>query len=212
MDSTRIHDHDDTLAAHYSGLERLEAPHGTPHRTAATTAWSSSAIWSRTWRPAKRWRSSSLFPAGAAPPTPACPDSLCSYHQRGRHQIARPVALFNHYFKERNMTERTERVMRELLEEEGVSEEVARLRMRDEDLWVLRPGARFDEDLTGEEGVRLWEEAAQVAQTVADAISNGPGSIQASPAVTMLVWDVAARAEEALARAVRRRQREEVGR
>ncbi len=109
------------------------------------------------------------------------------------------------------MTERTERVMRELLEEEGVSEEVARLRMRDEDLWLLRPGIRFDEDLTGEEGVRLWEEAAQVAQTVADAISSGPRTIQASPAVTMLVWDAAARAEEALARA-RRRQREEAGR
>ena len=31
MDTTRIHDHDDTLDAHHSGLERLEAPHGTPH-------------------------------------------------------------------------------------------------------------------------------------------------------------------------------------
>ena len=28
MDTTRIHDHDDTLDAHYSGFERLEAPHG----------------------------------------------------------------------------------------------------------------------------------------------------------------------------------------
>ncbi len=30
MDTTRIHDHDDTdtLDAHYSGLERLDAPHG----------------------------------------------------------------------------------------------------------------------------------------------------------------------------------------
>ena len=27
MDTTRIHDHDDTLDAHYSGLERLR-PHG----------------------------------------------------------------------------------------------------------------------------------------------------------------------------------------
>ena len=27
MDTTRIHDHDDTLEAHYSGLERLR-PHG----------------------------------------------------------------------------------------------------------------------------------------------------------------------------------------
>ncbi len=35
MDTTRVHPHDrdrdDTLDAHYSGLERLEAPHGTPH-------------------------------------------------------------------------------------------------------------------------------------------------------------------------------------
>ena len=28
MDTTRIHDRDDTLDAHYAGLERLEAPHG----------------------------------------------------------------------------------------------------------------------------------------------------------------------------------------
>ncbi len=103
----------------------------------------------------------------------------------------------------------TEQVMRQLLEEEGVSEEVARLRMRDDDLWVLRPGARFDEDLTGEEGVRMWEEAAQLAQAAADAISNGPRTIQASPAVTMLVWDAATRAEEALARARRRQRGEE---
>jgi hypothetical protein len=95
----------------------------------------------------------------------------------------------------------TEQVMRELVEEEGLTEEAARLRLRDEDLWVLPPHARFDEELQGEEGVRLWEQAAQMAHTVADAISNGPGTIQASPAVTMLAWDAAARAEEALARA-----------
>ena len=30
MDTTRVHpyDHDDTLNAHYSSLERLDAPHG----------------------------------------------------------------------------------------------------------------------------------------------------------------------------------------
>ncbi len=100
----------------------------------------------------------------------------------------------------------TDQVMRELLEDEGLPEEAARLRLQDRDLWLLHPGARFDEDLQGEEGVRLWEEAAAVARTVADSISNGPGTIQASPAITMLAWDAAARAEEALARA-RRRQR-----
>ncbi len=31
MDTTRVHDHDDTIDAPHSGLERLEAPHGTPH-------------------------------------------------------------------------------------------------------------------------------------------------------------------------------------
>ncbi len=95
----------------------------------------------------------------------------------------------------------TDQVMRELLEDEGLPEEAARLRLQDRDLWLLHPGARFDEDLQGEEGVRLWEEAAAVARTVADSISNGPGTIQASPAITMLAWDAAARAEEALARA-----------
>ncbi len=31
MDTTRVHDHDDTVEAHHSCLERLEAPDGTPH-------------------------------------------------------------------------------------------------------------------------------------------------------------------------------------
>ncbi len=95
----------------------------------------------------------------------------------------------------------TDQAMRELLEDEGLTEEVARLRLQDSDLWLLHPGVRFDEDLQGEEGVRLWEEAAAVARTVADSISNGPGTIQANAAITQLVWDAAARAEEALARA-----------
>ncbi len=95
----------------------------------------------------------------------------------------------------------TERLMRELLEDEGLTEEVARLRLQDSDLWLLHPGARFDDELQGEEGVRLWEEAAVVARTMADSISNSPGTIQASLAITQLVWDTAARTEEALARA-----------
>jgi hypothetical protein len=95
----------------------------------------------------------------------------------------------------------TEQIMRGLLEEEGLTEEVARLRLRDRDLWLLHPGARFDEDLEGDEGVKMWEEAAGAAQTIADAVSNGPGTIQANPAITQLVWDAAFRAQVALARA-----------
>ena len=100
----------------------------------------------------------------------------------------------------------TEQIMRELIEEEGLSEEVARLRLRDADLWLLHPGSRFDEDLQGEEGVRMWEEAAGAAQAIADIVSNGPATIQANPAITQLVWDAAFRAQEALARAEDRLQ------
>ncbi len=98
----------------------------------------------------------------------------------------------------------TEPMVRELIEQEGWSEEVARLRLQDEDLWLLHPGQRFDEDLQGKEGVLMWEEASAVARTIADGVSNGPGTIQASPAITMLVWDAVERAEEALARTRRR--------
>src|SRR5215208_1346716 len=100
----------------------------------------------------------------------------------------------------------TEQIVRELIEEEGLSEEVARLRLQDEDLWLQHAGQRFDEDLQGEEGVRLWEEASQAARSVADIGANGPGTVQASPALTSLVTDAAERAEEALAPA-RLRQR-----
>jgi hypothetical protein len=50
----------------------------------------------------------------------------------------------------------------------------------------------------------LWEEAATVAQTIADAVSNEPGTIRASPAITMIVWDTAETARDALHRARKR--------
>jgi hypothetical protein len=99
---------------------------------------------------------------------------------------------------------RREQTIQELVEQDGLSEEEASLRLEDEDLWLLHPGARFDESLQGEEGVRLWEEAANAARTVADIVSNGPGTIRANAAVTTLVWDAAKRAEVALERARRR--------
>ena len=54
----------------------------------------------------------------------------------------------------------------------------------------------------------MWEEAAGAARSIADMVSNGPGTIQANPAITQLVWDAAERAQEALERA-RERVREE---
>lgn len=106
------------------------------------------------------------------------------------------------------MTER-EQMLRYLTKDVGLERNIAELRMADEDLWVLHPDQRFDDELTGEEGVRLWAEAAQVAQAVAAVVSSGPGTIKASPALTQLVWDAASRAEEALERAQRRQAEEE---
>jgi hypothetical protein len=98
----------------------------------------------------------------------------------------------------------TEQEMRYLTEEVGVSEEEARLRLRDGDLWLLHPDQRFDDELQGEEGVRAWEEAAIITHAIGNMVSNGPGTLQANPAITQLVWDVDARAQEALRRARRR--------
>jgi hypothetical protein len=99
---------------------------------------------------------------------------------------------------------RREQIIQELVEQDGLSEQEARFRLQDQDLWLLSPQARFDEGLQGEEGVRLWQEAAVAAHSIADIISNGPGTIDANLAVTQLIWDAAQRAEEALHRARRR--------
>jgi hypothetical protein len=94
--------------------------------------------------------------------------------------------------------------IRYLVEEVGLSEEAARLRLRDDDLWLLEPDQRFDDELQGEEGVRLWEEAVTVTHAIGNIVHNGPGTIEPGPAITQLVWDLDARAQEALGRARRR--------
>lgn len=101
----------------------------------------------------------------------------------------------------------TEQEIKYLTDTVGLSEEAARLRLRDEDLWLLRPDGRFDEELVGEEGVRAWEEAVTLAHAIGNMVSNGPGTIQANPAITQLVWDADARAQEALRRARERSRR-----
>ena len=104
------------------------------------------------------------------------------------------------------MTE--EQTLKYLMKEIGVTEEEARLKTRDQDLWILDPAMRFDEHLQGDEGVRRWEEAALIVRNIADIVSNGPGAIEAGPAMTQLIWDAAARAEEALRRARLRAEEE----
>ena len=100
------------------------------------------------------------------------------------------------------MTEqRTEEVetIRYLTEESGVSEEEARLMMRDPDLWILDPAARYGYELEGEEGVRHWQAAYELAQDLAEFATN---KIDLSnPALTQLANDAAERARERAARA-----------
>jgi hypothetical protein len=47
----------------------------------------------------------------------------------------------------------------------------------------------------------MWEEAATIAYSIGNIVNKGPRTIQANPAITQLVWDLSARAEEALRRA-----------
>ncbi len=99
-----------------------------------------------------------------------------------------------------------EDMMQYLVEEAGLPEEDARLRLQDDDLWILHPDQRWDADLQGEEGVRAWEEAAHITSAVADIVRNGPRTLHVSPAITHLVRDLDARAQEALRRARERHQ------
>ncbi len=98
----------------------------------------------------------------------------------------------------------TEQEMEYLVEEVGLSEHAARLRLRDRDLWLLDPGQRYDDELQGEDGVRMWEEAVTITYSIANIVRNGPGTIEPNPAITQLVWDLDLRAQEALRRARRR--------
>jgi len=91
--------------------------------------------------------------------------------------------------------------MEYLVEEVGLSEHEARLRLRDPDLWLLQPDQRYDDELQGEDGVRMWEEAVIITHSIGNIVRNGPGTIEANPAITQLVWDLDLRAHEALRRA-----------
>ena len=86
----------------------------------------------------------------------------------------------------------------ERLLDEGIDAHDAELRLRDNDLWVLDPTMRFGVELEGEAGVEEWREAAKLASAFRDFATN---SDHYNYATTMLIWDAAARAEEALRRA-----------
>ncbi len=81
----------------------------------------------------------------------------------------------------------------------GATEEDARLRLRDGDLWILDAHSRFGEELEGEEGVRQWQRVAQLAKAFGELAANNLD--RSNPAATQLIWAAADRAEEALRRA-----------
>ena len=97
-----------------------------------------------------------------------------------------------------------------LIEQYGTTEEEARLRPRDGDLWnFLDPASRFGEEFEGEEGVRLWETAATLAEGLGEFAANYLDRM--NPAATQLIWDARERAEEALRRAEARLEASSAG-
>lgn len=92
-----------------------------------------------------------------------------------------------------------EQDLRYLTERVGVTEEEARLMLRDEDLWIIDPATRYDPELEGEEGVKLWEGVVNLAEGFAELAANRIDLT--NPAATQLIHDAAARAREALRRA-----------
>ena len=96
------------------------------------------------------------------------------------------------------MTEqRTTEEIRYLTEDIGMPERYVELVLRDDDLWILDPPARFAWE-PGEEDVAQWETAADFAVCLADGFSD---SNAINHATRMLFWDLRDRAEEALRRA-----------
>jgi hypothetical protein len=89
--------------------------------------------------------------------------------------------------------------LRYLTEWVGVSEEEARLMLRDRDLWIIDPATRYDPELEGEEGVKLWEGVVDLAEGFSELAANRVDLT--NPAATQLIHDAAVRAKEALRRA-----------
>jgi hypothetical protein len=101
------------------------------------------------------------------------------------------------------MTEQAETI-RYLTEEEGMPEDLARLVLRDDDLWILDPSARVAWE-PGEEDVKQWEAAYEFAYALADGF--GVESRAVNEATGHILSDLRARTEEALRRARLRQER-----
>ena len=96
-----------------------------------------------------------------------------------------------------------EQTVRYLVDEEGMPEGLARLVLRDDDLWVLHAGARSALP-PGEADLAEWERAYDFAASLADGFAE---SKAINEHTRMLLWDLRARAAEALRRARERAAR-----
>ena len=89
-----------------------------------------------------------------------------------------------------------EREVAYLTGEAGMPEDLARLVLRDEDLWILMPEQRSAWE-PGEEDVAQWAIAYDFVYALADGFSE---SKAINEATRHLLWDLRDRAEEALRR------------
>ncbi len=73
----------------------------------------------------------------------------------------------------------------------------------DDDLWLVHPELRYV--LEGNEAIREWSKAATFAQFLADGFACGPFysgfANEFQGAIQQMLWDMEARAQEALRRA-----------
>ena len=90
-----------------------------------------------------------------------------------------------------------------LSREASISPHEARLRLADDDLWILEPEVRFG--LEGEEAVHQWTQAVAFMNGLANMAADTP---MLNDATRQLLWDAAARGREALRRARERLEEE----
>jgi Asp-tRNA(Asn)/Glu-tRNA(Gln) amidotransferase B subunit len=131
------------------------------------------------------------------------------------NDVLKPFVAAEHAFAEEaaaayrdemeGMTEPDERTRR-LVEEIGVSQREARLILQDDDLWRQHEGGRYP--FEGEQAVREWNQASQLAGELHSMITNLTNLGCSNRAIDQLAAEAQAIAVEALRRARERVQAE----
>lgn len=103
---------------------------------------------------------------------------------------------------EQTTSDREEDVRR--LREIGLSEEKIRLRLLDDDLWVLEPEMRVTDSLENTEGLRQWQQASAFLSALCRPVLDGELGEFANGALYQIIWDARERADEAGCRLAQR--------